>query len=66
MEKLFQKLDEIFKKYKVSKEEVDEVSALIAQAGAGELKSDAEDFAVPNIGGEDDDDRESELDEIYN
>lgn len=65
MEKLLDKLDEIFKKYKVSKEEVDEVSALIAQAGAGELKTDAEDFDVPSIGG-DDDDSESELDEIYN
>ena len=53
MEKLLQKLDELFAKYQVSEEEIKEVADIINTMD-GELNMDGEEFQKPEIEGEDD------------
>ena len=51
MEELVKKLDEIFKKYGVSEEEVAEVGALVSAVGQDELNQEGDDFEAPDMGG---------------
>lgn len=53
MEKLLQKLDELFAKYQVSEEEIKEVADIINSMD-GELNMDGEEFQKPEIEGDDD------------
>ena len=54
MEKLIEKLDDLFEKYKVSEEEIAEVGELLSGIG-GELETEGEDdFAAPSMGDEED------------
>lgn len=53
MEKLLNKLDEIFEKYGVDPEEIKEVADIINTMD-GELNMDGEEFQKPEIDGEDD------------
>ena len=46
MEKLIKKLDEIFKQYGVSQEEIEEVGNLLNNLN-GELNTDGEEFVEP-------------------
>lgn len=48
MDKLISRLDEIFEKYGVSEEEVQEVGMLIANIG-GDLNTEGEDFEAPEV-----------------
>lgn len=49
MDKLIEKLDELFAKYGVSEEEVQEVGVIIANIG-GELNTEGEDdFSAPEV-----------------
>lgn len=48
MDKLIEKLDELFAKYGVSEEEIQEVGVLIANIG-GELNTEGEDFESPEV-----------------
>lgn len=49
MEKLIAKLDELFKKYDVTEEEIAEVGELIAAVGGEELKTEGDDFEAPEM-----------------
>lgn len=53
MDKLIKKLDELFAKYGVSEEEVQEVGMLIAEVGGGELETEGDDFEAPVVEEED-------------
>lgn len=53
MDKLLQKLDELFAKYQVSEEEIKEVANIINGID-GELNMDGDEFQKPEIDGEDD------------
>ena len=53
MEKLLQKLDELFAKYQVSEEEIKEVADIINTMD-GELNMEGEEFQKPEIEGDDD------------
>ena len=48
MDKLISRLDELFEKYGVSEEEVQEVGMLIANIG-GDLNTEGDDFEVPKV-----------------
>lgn len=48
MDKLIEKLDELFAKYGVSEEEIQEVGVLIANIG-GDLNTEGEDFEAPEV-----------------
>lgn len=48
MDKLIEKLDELFAKYGVSEEEVQEVGMLIANIG-GDLNTEGDDFSAPEV-----------------
>ena len=54
MEKLIKKLDEIFKKYSVSDEEVAEVGDIIAEVAGGEIvvEGQEDDFNTPEMEGD--------------
>lgn len=58
MEKLIKKLDELFKKYNVTEEEIAEVGEIIANVGEADLKQDGEDFEAPDMEGEDGDEED--------
>lgn len=60
MEKLIKKLDELFKKYQVTEEEIAEVGEIIANVENGELVQEGEEFEAPDMGGQDDDSYEEE------
>lgn len=62
MEKLINKLDEIFEKYKVSEEEIAEVGELLSGIG-GELETEGTDFNAPDMGDDDGDYEEDELED---
>lgn len=55
MEKLIQKLDEIFAKYGVEENDVAEVGDIIAELGGSEIAEveGDEDFIAPAMGGDD-------------
>lgn len=53
MEKLIKKLDELFKKYQVTEEEIAEVGEIIANVENGELVKEGEEFNAPEMGGSD-------------
>lgn len=53
MEKLIKKLDELFKKYQVTEEEIAEVGEIIANVENGELVQEGEEFEAPDMGGQD-------------
>lgn len=55
MEKLIKKLDELFKKYQVTEEEIAEVGEIIANIENGELVQEGEEFNAPEMGGSDGD-----------
>lgn len=55
MEKLIKKLDELFKKYQVTEEEIAEVGEIIANVENGELVQEGEEFNAPEMGGSDGD-----------
>ena len=55
MEKLIKKLDELFKKYNVTEEEIAEVGEIIANVEQGELVQEGEQFTAPDMGGRDGD-----------
>jgi hypothetical protein len=55
MEKLIKKLDELFKKYNVTEEEIAEVGEIIANVENGELVQEGEEFEAPEMGGSDGD-----------
>lgn len=48
MQKLIEKLDELFAKYQVSEEEIAEVGDLIANLN-GELNTEGEEFEAPEM-----------------
>ena len=48
MDKLISRLDELFEKYGVSEEEVQEVGMLIANIG-GDLNTEGDDFEAPEV-----------------
>lgn len=54
MEKLIQKLDEIFAKYGVEEQDIAEVGDILASIGGGEIVEVAEDedFVAPDMGGD--------------
>ena len=62
MEKLINKLDELFKKYKVTEEEIAEVGEIIANVENADLVQEGEEFNAPEMGESDeyveDDDKE--------
>ena len=49
MDKLIKKLDELFAKYGVSEEEVQEVGVIIANIGGDELNMEGEYFEAPEV-----------------
>lgn len=55
MEKLIKKLDELFKKYNVTEEEIAEVGEIIANVENGELVQEGEEFNAPEMGESDGD-----------
>lgn len=57
MQKLIEKLDELFAKYQVSEEEIAEVGDIIAGLG-GELNMEGEDFIPPEVEDGSDEDEE--------
>lgn len=59
MEKLIEKLDELFAKYKVSEEEIAEVGELLSGIG-GELETEGTDFNAPDMGDDDGDYEEAD------
>jgi hypothetical protein len=60
MEKLIKKLDELFKKYNVTEEEIAEVGEIIANVENGELVQEGEEFEAPDMGGQDGDSYEED------
>lgn len=54
MEKLIQKLDEIFAKYGVEEQDIAEIGDILASIGGGDIVEVAEDedFVAPDMGGD--------------